>query len=281
MKQPILPLSVLFTLVISAILSGNYNYRVARNEIAEDLNQALAKMIEENTVSVIPQDTIRAYKKLQETACGNVMITLSDKRFRRYLKNQNLKESAYLTFCIMGRETSHLPLSEQNIYSDTVLIKNKHSGETLALKGYSQLSSFAIFSMSDQRLSIACMIAAFLWGIFSFSHIKKNHQQNSINLANFGGLSYSEDEGRFYDATLMPVHFTPLQLQLMTLLWKAPSHTLSKKEICEALWPGKEDANDTLYTLVRRLKPIIEQHTNLKITADRCGRYILKIKDID
>ena len=72
-----------------------------------------------------------------------------------------------------------------------------------------------------------------------------------------------------------------MQQQFINLLWKAPSHTLSKKEICDALWPGKEDDNDTLYTLVRRLKPVIEQHTDLKIAADRCGRYILKIKDID
>jgi DNA-binding response OmpR family regulator len=120
-----------------------------------------------------------------------------------------------------------------------------------------------------------------LWGAFSFAYLRKNQQTEEISVTNFGGLSYSENEGRFYDATQLPIHFTPMQQQFMNLLWEAPSHTLSKKEICDALWPGKEDANDTLYTLVRRLKPVIEQHTDLKITADRCGRYILKIKDID
>ena len=281
MKRPILPLTVFLALITSAILSGNYNYRIAQNEITADLNQALAKLIEDNTVSVIPQDTIRAYKQLQETACGEVMIALSDERFRRYLKKLNVKESAYLTFYIVGQDTPHLPLSEQNIYSDTVLLKNKHSGEVLALKGYSQLSSAAIFSMSDQRMSIAFMVAALLWGAFSFAYLRKNQQTEEISVTNFGGLSYSENEGRFYDATQLPIHFTPMQQQFMNLLWEAPSHTLSKKEICDALWPGKEDANDTLYTLVRRLKPVIEQHTDLKTTADRCGRYILKIKDID
>ena len=37
-----------------------------------------------------------------------------------------------------------------------------------------------------------------------------------------------------------------------------------------------------LYTpIVRKLKPVTVQYAALKIAADRCGRYILKIKDID
>ena len=69
-----------------------------------------------------------------------------------------------------------------------------------------------------------------------------------------------------------------MQQQLMELFFRAPNHTLSKTEICEALWPKKEDADETLYTLIRRLKPIVEQHSNLKIEADRGKAYELKIK---
>lgn len=37
-----------------------------------------------------------------------------------------------------------------------------------------------------------------------------------------------------------------------------------------------------LYTpFVQKLKPVTEQYTDLKTAADRYGRYILKIKDID
>jgi len=67
----------------------------------------------------------------------------------------------------------------------------------------------------------------------------------------------------------------------MTLFWNAPSHSLPKEEICTTLWPKKEDANDTLYTLVRRLKPIVEEHTNLMIVADRGKNYSLKPKPVD
>ena len=71
---------------------------------------------------------------------------------------------------------------------------------------------------------------------------------------------------------------TPMQQQLMEMLWLSPTHQLSKTEICDALWPKKPDANETLYTLIRRLKPIIEQHSDLKIEVDRGKSYGLIIR---
>ena len=72
-----------------------------------------------------------------------------------------------------------------------------------------------------------------------------------------------------------------MQQQLMLLFWKAPSHSLSKEDICAALWPKKEDANDTLYTLIKRIKPILEAHTDLKIVVDRGRKYTLTDSPLD
>jgi DNA-binding response OmpR family regulator len=69
-----------------------------------------------------------------------------------------------------------------------------------------------------------------------------------------------------------------MQQQLMEMLWQSPTHQLSKAEICDALWPKKEVASETLYTLIRRLKPIIEEDSDLKIKSDRGKSYGLKIK---
>jgi DNA-binding response OmpR family regulator len=69
-----------------------------------------------------------------------------------------------------------------------------------------------------------------------------------------------------------------MQQQLMEMLWQSPTRQLSKTEICDALWPKKEDASETLYTLIRRLKPIIEQHSDLKIKVDRGKSYGLTIR---
>ena len=110
----------------------------------------------------------------------------------------------------------------------------------------------------------------------------KNWPQPSRCLANvaLAALTYSEAEGRFFAADGNVMKLTPMQHQLMTMFFQSPSHSLSKAEICEALWPKKPDASDTLYTLIRRLKPVIEQHSDLKIESDRSKSYRLEIRQI-
>ena len=94
----------------------------------------------------------------------------------------------------------------------------------------------------------------------------------------YGDLLYSESESRFFNAKGEYVKLTPMQQQLMEMFFHSSNHTLSKTEICDTLWPKKDNANETLYTLIRRLKPIIESHSNLKIEVDRGKAYELIIK---
>ena len=93
-----------------------------------------------------------------------------------------------------------------------------------------------------------------------------------------GGLTYAEAEGRFYAADGQRVQLTPMQHQLLTMFFQSDAHLLTKAEICDALWPKKPDASDTLYTLIRRLKPIVEQHSSLKIESDRGRAYELTVR---
>ena len=97
-------------------------------------------------------------------------------------------------------------------------------------------------------------------------------------MTHFGGLRYSESDNRFYAKDGHQVQLTPMQHQLMEMFFQSPSHSLTKTEICDALWPKKPDASETLYTLIRRLKPVIEQHSDLKIESDRSKAYSLKTK---
>ena len=97
-------------------------------------------------------------------------------------------------------------------------------------------------------------------------------------MTHYGGLRFSESESRFYGADGNLVQLTPMQHQLMEMFFLSPSHSLTKTEICNALWPKKPDASETLYTLIRRLKPVIEQHSDLKIESDRSKAYQLKVK---
>ena len=142
---------------------------------------------------------------------------------------------------------------------------------------YAKCSAATIFSMSDQRPATALWVMAVLWGFFCLLRHRKMAFQ-PVGAAHFGGLHFSESDGRFYDVRGEQVKLTPMQQQLMEMFFRSPSHLLTKTEICEALWPKKDDANETLYTLIRRLKIVIEARSDLKIEAERGRAYELKIK---
>lgn len=142
-------------------------------------------------------------------------------------------------------------------------------------KAYAHCSEATIFSLSDQRSAALLWVLTGCWAMFVW------YRRATIALPagnGFGGLTYSEAEGRFYAPDGNEVQLTPMQHQLMEMFFHSPSYSLSKAEICEALWPKKPDASETLYTLIRRLKPVIEQHSNLRIESDRSKAYRLTIK---
>ena len=144
-------------------------------------------------------------------------------------------------------------------------------------KAYARCSEATIFSLSDQRLTAVLWTLTLFWAAFCFYR----RRQQVIQLAGmlqYGGLRYAESEGMFYDAQGQHIKLTPMQQQLMEMFFHSPSYSLTKTEICDALWPKKPDASETLYTLIRRLKPVIEQYSDLKIESDRGRAYELKVR---
>ena len=215
-------LVVLFALIITSVMASLTSYRATERMVTADMNQALAKALDEQQTDVISADTIQV--------------------FNRHLQIEELKGKVILAV-------------------DTK-------------KGFCprpQVSMATIFSLSDQRPSMVLWSMALLWGLFCMYQYRR-----SMTLGMYGGLTLQN--GRFIDAKGSEVRLTPMQQQLMEMLWQSPSHQLSKTEICNALWPKKEDANETLYTLIRRLKPIIEKHSDLKIESDRGKSYGLTIR---
>ena len=150
-------------------------------------------------------------------------------------------------------------------------------------KAYAHCSEATIFSLSDQRPATILWVLAGFWAMLMWYRHRQSlvGEPLTVTIANrnaFGGLTYLEEDGRFYAADGNLVQLTPMQHQLMEMFFQSPSHSLTKAEICDALWPKKPDASETLYTLIRRLKPVIEQHSDLKIESDRSKAYQLKIK---
>ena len=144
-------------------------------------------------------------------------------------------------------------------------------------KAYARCSEATIFSLSDQRLTAVLWSMTLLWAAFCF-YRRRQAVVQLAGMLQYGGLSYAEADGAFYDAQGQRVKLTPMQQQLLEMFFRSEAHLLSKTEICDALWPKKPDASETLYTLIRRLKPVIEQHSDLKIESDRGRAYELTIK---
>ena len=207
--------------IASGMVSLN-SYKTTEVLVTADMNQALAKALEEQQSDVISADTIQVFN-------------------------------------------SHLQI--EGLRGNAVLAVDTKKG----FRPRPQVSTATILSLSDQRPSMILWSMALLWGLFGLYQ----HRRLSV-LGLYGGLALQE--GRFVNAKGSEVKLTPMQQQLMEMLWQSPSHQLSKAEICDALWPKKPDASETLYTLIRRLKPIIEEHSDLKIESDRGKSYSLKIR---
>lgn len=221
MKQRYVGVVFLALTIASGTVSLN-SYKATEVLVTADMNQALAKALEEQQSDVISADTIQVFN-------------------------------------------SHLQI--EGLRGNAVLAVDTKKG----FRPRPQVSTATILSLSDQRPSMILWSMALLWGLFGLYQ----HRRLSV-LGLYGGLALQE--GRFVNAKGSEVKLTPMQQQLMEMLWQSPSHQLSKAEICDALWPKKPDASETLYTLIRRLKPIIEEHSDLKIESDRGKSYSLKIR---
>ena len=145
-------------------------------------------------------------------------------------------------------------------------------------RAYAHCPGATVLGLTDQRPSAVMWILTAAWAVFCL--YGRHRQDNALpdGPLNYGGLRYAEQERCFYDAQGQQVRLTPMQQQLMEMFFRSPGHQLSKTEICDALWPKKTDASETLYALISRLKPIVEQHSELKIESDRGRAYMLKKK---
>ena len=132
------------------------------------------------------------------------------------------------------------------------------------------------FKMSDQKASGSLLFIGMLWLLSSLWYVRRNKPELIVQGLAYGGIVFHDD--KFMTISGEEIRLTPMQHSLLEMFITTDSHTLSKQEICDQLWPKKPDASDTLYTLIKRIKPIIETHSTLKIESDRGKSYSLKLK---
>lgn len=172
---------------------------------------------------------------------------------------------------------SHLTIAELKNTACIAMTSVRRAGrQETQMVAQANCDVMTILMLSDQRASGALLFAGILWMMCSMWYIRRFKPEMFAEALSYGGIVFAND--KFITAKGEPIHFTPMQHSLMEMFMMTESHSLSKQEICDRLWPKKPDASDTLYTLIKRVKPILEANSNLKIESDRGKSYMLKIK---
>ena len=234
-RTPALLVTLLFAL--SAIWTAVNDYQLQRRQIADDLTQALCLTVADQPADWLSADTIRTY--------------------RQHLRLSCLRDSAVLTLCMQEDDKA----SARGISGERISIR-----PDISAYGNVGLSALEIWWMADHRLSLLLSLLTLVLMAISLRPMTKGQQMpEALRLTN----------GRFLDGYGKELHLTPMQRQLMEMFLSSPTHELSKEEICDALWPRKDDASETLYALISRLKNVVETRTTLRITSERGRAYRL------
>lgn len=77
--------------------------------------------------------------------------------------------------------------------------------------------------------------------------------------------------------SLAGIKLTPMQRRFAQMLLDAPDRKVDKRILCEALWDNKSNAEESLYTLVRRTKNALAE-ANMEIVCNRGDSYELRVK---
>lgn len=232
---------VFIAVVVTAICASVHSYKYTEDGLAADMNQALAKTLADKTDSWITPDTIADY--------------------RSNLKSAALKEHSYVYYAV----DSH----PKGLRSRR--IKRQINGKTIVFQCYANCSLATIWSLSDQRLPLMLLSLSAVWVMTCLFFQRKKHDE----MGGFCAFGYSEATHCFVNSRHEPIDLTPMQEQLVALFLNADGNYLLKEQICAALWPKKPDASDTLYTLVKHLRPILKAHTGMTIVSERGKGYRL------
>lgn len=295
--KPYVSLLVFIALIGSSLLAGTGSYLSAEDEIRRDLSSALSLTLAQRQSEILNTDTINACRKLQSNASGEVSLLVSDDYFNRRLSIPQLRGRSYIALSLLsdGRDKSSCLKQMSYLSCDTMVVSGRQLAAAdvkVAFRGCAECSFLTVMRLSDQRMSVMLSFMALLWAAFSLSVMRRRKGVCQLAAAvaetetvrpdsvkTCGDMSFDTFTQDFYDAQGATIKLTPMQSRLMGMFFNTPSGKLSKQEICDNLWPRKPDANDTLYTLIRRLKPVIEASTNLTIESERGRAYRLKTKD--
>ncbi len=254
-----IPLALMIASVITCCLS----YSNAKQNIADDLNDAMFALANKNSELWTRPDTIAAIRHMHETTHKPLIYQASDVNFR----TPSLKDVTYFTLALVDTKSASRGIGGNKIASDSIMLMPEHAAEGLAIQvqGFADCSMASILYASDQTLpgilfvrSILSMASMLIW----------KRKETETPDAEFIAISASP--------SLDGIKLTPMQRQLTRMLLEAPGMKVDKRSLCESLWGNKNNAEESLYTLVKRTKNALAK-ANMEIVCNRGDSYELRI----
>lgn len=249
--------------MIASIVSCCFSYSNAKQNITDDLNNAMFALANENSELWTRPDTVAAIRQMYETTHKPLIYEASDVNFR----NTSLKDEAYFTLALVDKKNIAPKIRENKIASDSIMLVPECATDGLAIKvqGFADCSMATVFSASDQTLPgiLFSLSILSLTGIFAW-------RKRTPVMSQAGVVAVTEMP------TLDGIKLTPMQRQFAQMLLDAPDMKVDKRTLCEALWDNKSNAEESLYTLVRRTKTALAK-VNMEIICNRGDSYELHI----
>ncbi len=256
----IIPLALMF----ASFVTSCFSYSSAKQNIAADLNDAMLALTNEYREQWTRQDTIAALRKIQQITHKPVIYQASDVSF----KNPALKNETYYTLSLVDKKNAAPKIQGNKIASDSIMLVPERAtdGFAIQVQGFADCSMASVFAVSDQTLpgvlftlSILSMASMFVWR-------RKESEIPEMGLASISSEVHPLDG----------IKLTPMQRQFAQLLLEAPDMRVDKATLCSTLWNNKSNAEESLYTLVRRTKTALSA-ANIEIICNRGDSYELCI----
>ncbi len=255
-------------LLVASVVAGCLSYAKAKIAIARELNEAVLALANENGEKWIRQDTVAALRTLNETTRQPLVFSGSDMAFR----NATLKQAAYYTLALVDNNTAVSPrIQDDKIASDSILLMagEKGASHAIRLQGFADCSVASVWAVSDQRfpallflLSVMSMVSMVIW-------IRKRGFSAELT-------PLTIPEGKMISPILDNIHLTPMQRRLMEMFAASPDMRVDKSRLCQELWGNKSNAEESLYTLVRRTKTAVAE-AGYEIVCHRGDSYELRL----
>lgn len=253
-----------WALMIASVVSCCFSYTSAKQNIASDLNDAMLALANENSEIWTRQDTIAALRKMHETTHKPLIYQASDVNF----KNPTLKDEAYFTLALVDKKNAAPKIQGNKIASDSIMLVPERAtdGFAIQVQGFADCSMASVFAASDQTLPGVLFTLSILSMASMFVRRRKESEISEMELASVSSEVHPFDG----------IKLTPMQRQFAQLLLDAPKMRVDKATLCTALWGNKSNAEESLYTLVRRTKTALAE-ANIEIICNRGESYELRI----